>query len=277
MKKTRLDRRGMLLGLSGAAAGSLLSSRAVAGDLNPPPGPPAPTMRTLQQIADRVARTDQGVSEPRIPVESLPGTQTCLYAITAPGSYMLTRNLQGLPAMNGIEILSPDVDLDLDGFHLFGAPGGAGTPGSRSAILCATQNVCVYNGTASGWTRGFDFGSASLFLLWDVVSIGALSEGFTGGHLGQMYDCDCSNCPGSGFSALGDHTLYEECGTWACAVGFACSGAQNLYLSNCATASSVAPFQIGPGNAYGPIVNVAGAGDISAIPNNDHPDSNLVY
>ncbi len=273
----RMGRRGMLLGLSGAAAGSLLSPRAIAGDLNPPPGPPSPTGRTLQELADRSSRTDHGVANPCTPIESLSGTPTCLYAITSPGSYCLTRNLICPPGIDGIGIFSADVDVDLFGFHLFGDPGNAGGPPSRSAIACATENVCVYDGTAVGWTHGFHFGGASRFVLWDVASRNAAVGGFVGGTHGQMYDCDVYDCPGTAFLCVGTRSLYEENGTWNCATGFDCPGQGNLFLSNCATGSSVVAFQIGQGNAYGPIVQVSGAGDISALPGGSHPDSNLVY
>jgi hypothetical protein len=169
------------------------------------------------------------------------------------------------------------VDLDLYGFHLFGDPGNGGLPPSRSAIVCATENVCVYDGTAVGWTQGFHFGQASRFVLWDVASRNAAFEAFVGGADGQMYDCDAYDCGGTGFRCVGNRSLYEENGTWNCPTGFHCMGQQNLLLSNCATASTVSAFQIAPGNAYGPIVTVAGAGDISAIPGGSHPDSNLVY
>lgn len=52
-----------------------LSTAFAQGSLTPPPGAPAPTMITLQQI------------EPRTPISSVP------FTITTPGSYYLTTNL----------------------------------------------------------------------------------------------------------------------------------------------------------------------------------------
>src|SRR5690349_10378629 len=70
-----------------------------------PPGPPAPSMKTLQQV------------EPRTPISSLP------YTITEAGSYYLTTNLVGTAGQNGITINAPRVSLDLMGFELRGVGG----------------------------------------------------------------------------------------------------------------------------------------------------------
>src|SRR5687767_7720762 len=67
-----------------------------------PPGAPAPTMKTLDQI------------EPRIPIGSVP------FTINAPGSYYLTGNLN-TATTNAIIIRASDVTLDLRGFTLSGA------------------------------------------------------------------------------------------------------------------------------------------------------------
>ncbi len=97
------------------------------GNLNPP-GPPAPTFKTLQQV------------EPRTPISSLP------FSITQPGSYYLTTNLTGAAGQNGITITAPDVTLDLAGFELRGAPG------SLSGILMnPATSPHVLNGSIVAW------------------------------------------------------------------------------------------------------------------------------
>jgi hypothetical protein len=198
-----------------------------------------------------------------------------LFEITAPGSYYLTENIQGVGSSHGIRISSPNVDLDLGGFHMIGAPGGAGLP-LGSAIVSDQQNVTVFDGTVVGWGRGVDFEHASLFIVWDVTSIGAAEGGFFFGDRGQGYDCDCYSTNGFGFALMGVRTLVEECGAWTCATGFKGINSPNLLLKNCATECQT-PFSLGQGNSYGPIVVVVGAGDVSAIPNSGHPEANYVY
>src|SRR5689334_15197042 len=76
-----------------------------------PPGPPGPTMKTLTEI------------EPRTPVSSLP------FTISAPGSYYLTGNLNGVPGADGITVNVSGVTLDLNGFTI-ASTGGANASGN---------------------------------------------------------------------------------------------------------------------------------------------------
>lgn len=86
---------------------------APAGDLNPPAGPVAPTMKTLVEV------------EPRTAVNSAntPGDADSVYKITTPGSYYLTDSITGVSGKHGIKIETDDVTLDLMGFALIGVPG----------------------------------------------------------------------------------------------------------------------------------------------------------
>src|SRR6186713_1252076 len=78
------------------------------GPLTPPLGPPAPTMKTLDQV------------EPRKPIDATntPGDADSLFKITQPGSYYLTANVTGVNAKYGIEIAASGVTVDLNGFDL---------------------------------------------------------------------------------------------------------------------------------------------------------------
>src|ERR1700736_1195998 len=76
-----------------------LSTCFAQGTLTPPPGAPAPTMRSLDQI------------EPRTPISSAP------YSINSSGSYYLTKNLT-VNSGTAITIAADGVTLDLNGFTI---------------------------------------------------------------------------------------------------------------------------------------------------------------
>jgi hypothetical protein len=89
-----------------------------------PPGAPAPTMKTLDQV------------KPGIPIETLP------YTINAAGSYYLTRNLTGA---TGISVTASNVTIDLSGFTITGPGKNAGT-GAIGISGAAATIVTVRNG-----------------------------------------------------------------------------------------------------------------------------------
>jgi len=76
--------------------------------------------------------------------------------IVAPGSYVLTGNLAPPPGINGINIIAPDVTLDLNGFEIVGSGGGAigvdnlGGPG-----------LTVRNGSITGFGIGIVGGATA--------------------------------------------------------------------------------------------------------------------
>lgn len=108
-----------------------------AGSLTPPGGPVAPTMKTLDEV------------EARIPVQSLPGSATAVHVISQPGSYYLTGNINGVAGKHGIEVITDDVAIDLNGYALIG---GTGTlDGVNIESVPSVQNVEVFNGIIRDW------------------------------------------------------------------------------------------------------------------------------
>ena len=113
-----------------------------------PPGAPAPTMKTLDQI------------EARTPIDSAhtPGDANNLFVITNAGSYYLTGNITGVSGKNGISINADNVTLDLNGFAL------VGVVGTLDGITVPTlhRNLRVYNGSVDFWYgSGIDCGNSA--------------------------------------------------------------------------------------------------------------------
>ncbi len=104
-----------------------------------PSGPPAPTMKTLDQV------------EPRIPIESLP------YTITSSGSYYLTGNLSS--ANHGIIIKSDDVTIDLMGYTLDGNFDGNGIWIDSNTVY-GYERIVIQNGIITDFLRGINADSA---------------------------------------------------------------------------------------------------------------------
>lgn len=84
-----------------------------AGDLNPPVGPIAPTMKTLDEVEPRII----------INATNTPGDADSVYRITQPGSYYLTESIAGVAGKSGLEIDASNVKVDLMGFEIVGVAG----------------------------------------------------------------------------------------------------------------------------------------------------------
>lgn len=116
------------------ALAALLAAPAFAGDLTPPPGPVAPTMKTLVDV------------EPRRAVNSLPGNAGALHLITQPGSYYLTGNIGPAgPGRFAIQVIGDGVTIDLNGFTIVGD-----TTETSPAISFGAIGE-VKNGTIDNW------------------------------------------------------------------------------------------------------------------------------
>ena len=147
-----------------------------------PPGAPAPTMKSADQI------------EPRTIVNAVntPGDANNLFIITNSGSYYLTTNLVGVSGQNGIEILTNNVTLDLNGFALQGVSGSS----SGIDIPNSQTNITVRNGTISSWGSSgvMSLSLSSLNQVFERLNVSANGQyGLMLAGGGVQRDCNCGN------------------------------------------------------------------------------------
>lgn len=197
-----------------------------------PPGPPAPTMKSLDQI------------EPRIAVQSLAAAPP--YILSTPGSYYLTGNIS-VTTGNAISITVSGVTLDLNGFSV----SSTANPASGHAVQLGSgiHNIAVSNGhIRSGTTLsggiftplGFSGGIGSFASNNTSVEIHRLTiSGIAGGGiiLGGSGSNGVSCCTVDTTSAIGiyagraSHCSVQNCGSegiWATVVSDCAAHTQNL-------------------------------------------------
>jgi parallel beta-helix repeat protein len=142
-----------------------------------PPGAPAPTMKTLDQLDAKL--------EKRTPIASLP------FAISASGSYYLTSNLTQSGSAAGITISADNVTVDLGGFALIGTLSGTA---AGITVSGAHKNLQVRNGIIRDWNGG---GVAALLATNSVCRDLRLSDNFDNGLLlgagALVADCVADN------------------------------------------------------------------------------------
>ncbi len=141
---------------------------ASAGDLNPPPGPIAPTQRTP------------------IGASTTPGDADSLFKITLRGSYYLTGNITGVVGKSGVEIAASGVTLDLMGFDLLGVAGSL--DGIRVSI--AATDIAVFNGSVRNWAQdGVDLSNTTNARLVDLRASGNTAKGIITGVNAVVTGC----------------------------------------------------------------------------------------
>jgi parallel beta-helix repeat protein len=199
MNRGTLTPVALLSAIGVAATAGLL----VAGPLNPPAGPVAPTYKTLAEVEPRTAINEVNT----------PGDANSLYRIAAPGSYYLTANIM-VSGKAAIEIAASNVTIDLNGFSLIGTGNGSTGVGfeSQSGVYACTtlQNGCI---------RGMFYDGVNLY---STNARGTRVENIIATHNG-----------GEGISASGGCTLRDCVASHNSGVGLLLSGYQNSAVENC--------------------------------------------
>ncbi len=120
-----------------------------------PPGPPAPTMKPLDDI------------EPRRPIRlaDLP------LSINSSGSFYLAENINfATPGVVAISVNAPVVTIDLNGFTLSGPGSNTGASGFGISVNAADKLV-VKNGTIQNWRGNAIFAFPALDCTIDNVTV----------------------------------------------------------------------------------------------------------
>ena len=166
-----------------------LAAALIAGPLDPPAGPVAPTYKTLTEVEPRIA----------INAANTPGDADSIFKITQPGSYYLTGSITGVSGKRGIEIAAGGVTVDLNGFDLVG-PGIAGV----GATVSNLNNIAVRNGSIRGWGVGVDLYNSSATNC-QVSNVQASINQFHGigvGNSSTVVNCTATNNAGFGIKTL---------------------------------------------------------------------------
>src|SRR5678815_5248435 len=143
-----------------------------------PPGAPAPTMKSLDQI------------EARTPISTAP------FTIAQSGSYYVSANLN-VSSGTAITIAATNVTLDLNGFKVSSTAFGGGT---GSAILVqSAKNVAIYNGHIEGrevFDNAFLHGihSSNSPINVRVTDVSVFGCGMNGINLGDQFSTVVERC-----------------------------------------------------------------------------------
>jgi hypothetical protein len=152
-----------------------------------PPGPPAPVMKSLDQI------------EPRTPI-------VAQLTITNPGSYYLTTNIT-VGGGYGLFIMADNVSIDLAGFTL---ASGLNFSGNGILMNGPYTNLTVYNGTIRDWgAAGIDASQSTGNRFESLKIFNNKGAGLLAGDSTQVRNTLASGNNGDGINVGGDSTVAD--------------------------------------------------------------------
>ena len=157
-----------------------------------PPGAPAPTMRTLDQLDAKL--------EKRTPISAVP------FTISQPGSYYLTTNVT-TAVSNAIVITASGVTLDLGGWTIASTVPNAANGGVAILLANKLSDITIVNGhIRSGVTNN---GSGAFF--GSGFSSGIYATGINAANA-RVSGVSVAGCLTQGiYLGSGDSTLVESC------------------------------------------------------------------
>jgi hypothetical protein len=137
-----------------ALAGLLTSPLRAQGTLTPP-GAPAPTMKSLDQLSAEIGQVRAEARTPLTPATT-PGDTTSVFIITQPGAYYLTSDVIAPAGKIGIRLNitsfgSGGVSIDLNGFSVIGPGVGAAPATNGINAPSANFSVVVHGGQLRDW------------------------------------------------------------------------------------------------------------------------------
>lgn len=176
----------LLAALSGAFVSLLIGSSAFAQGALTPPGAPAPSMKTLDQI------------EPRTPLGTPGAVTTSTIVISQPGSYVLVGPVT-VAGGDGITITADNVTLDLNGFVV----SSTASPRTGSGVGSTNTGIVVRDGAVegAGADNTYSLGSGTVGFANGVV-LGTISGNFFGPKSGtRIENVRAGAFPGFGLGA----------------------------------------------------------------------------